>query len=246
MRGCDVWTAHKEQLSGFLSSSHAPCMCRSGLVYSLSAPSVTAQAGREGCETRKLATGENNSLNSFVLIDLSKHSGRRQGNGGKRLLNVNLKVHSFPLQLLPINHSAALSPAGENIAGLLNQNQLTPGSQLLTSGKTNHKQNLCPLPPLRKPHLTSNGAALPHSTFYLNHFYPMNKQRYPPVGVHHLCCWHSFTARLPPPTPVSYPVPESPIKKGSCKLSTSAPGRLANHMSSAVLPKSAALSKHSC
>lgn len=55
--------------------------------------------------------------------------------GGKRLLNINLKVHSLPLQLLPINHSTALSPAGDNIAGLLNQDQLTPGSQLLTSGK---------------------------------------------------------------------------------------------------------------
>lgn len=52
----------------------------------------------------------------------------------------------------------------------------------------------------------------------------MNKQRYPPVGVHHLCRWHCFTARLPPPTPVSYREPESPIKKRKLQAQHQSPG----------------------
>lgn len=121
------------------------CAGRAWFTVSLPCKSHPRQAGR------KLAKGENNSLYSFVLTDISKNRGSRQGNGGKRFINIHLKVHSLPLQLLPINHSTALSPAGDNIAGLLNQNHLTPGSQLLTSGKQITNKTSAPSLPRENP-----------------------------------------------------------------------------------------------
>ena len=70
-------------------------------------------------------------LDSLIFLDTE---GKSKATGEKRLININLKIHSLPLQLLPINHSTALSPAEDTITGLLNHHHVTSDSQLPTSG----------------------------------------------------------------------------------------------------------------